>query len=131
MKVLDGSDGLLAEFNSALSDAVKGEDGQPKIPPQFHPEERSQMRMELLQLACKTAVGLEDFSEKKGGRWCDELFTMDPEDVDALIGRGEKLLKQEQYDDALRTFNEAFEKGGRSNHDVRSRLCEDEPQFDE
>ena len=47
-------------------------------------------------------------------------------DADGLVGKGEALLKQEEWEDAVRVFETAFEASGRSSRDVctmpRSRL---------
>ena len=40
------------------------------------------------------------------------------EDVDGLVGRGEALLSKEEYQEAIRVFEKAFEASGRSDRDV-------------
>ncbi|ORY23810.1 hypothetical protein BCR39DRAFT_548578 [Naematelia encephala] len=118
IKVLDGEDGLLARFDAALAQAIKEE----YLPLQFEPKKRSLKRLELYALACKAAVGANDLSSSKGGKWCQETIWMDPENMDALVGQGEKLLKEEKYEEALRMFENAFEKSGRSSQDIMNRV---------
>ena len=113
LQILDGSDGLLARFDKALDEA-----STEYLAPQFRAKAKSQSRLELYALACKAAVGANEMRRDKGVRWCDETLAMDENNVDALVGRGERLLKEEQWDEAVRAFEKAFENGGRSNQDV-------------
>ncbi|KAF9558176.1 DnaJ-domain-containing protein [Agrocybe pediades] len=57
-------------------------------------------------------------------RWCDELLTLDgcKEDVDGLVGRGETLLVKEEFEETVRTFEQAFESSGRLDRDIHQRL---------
>jgi len=43
---------------------------------------------------------------------------MSSEDVDGLVGRGEKLMKDENWEEAVRVLDRAFEASGRSSQDV-------------
>ena len=120
IKILDGSEGLLERFEQALEEATTASsDGDAMLPPQFQPKEKGQMRLELYALACKAAVGANELRKDKGMKWCDEVWAMDPENIDALVGQGEKLLKEEKWDEAMRVFDKAFEQSGRSSQDVR------------
>ena len=117
LKVLDGDDGLLARFEQALEDAQKPHDELPPlIPPKLKGKETSHLRLDLLSMACKAGVGAD--VGKKVGRWCEDVLSLDPENIDGLVGRGERLLKEEMWDEATRTFEAAFEKSGRSSQDV-------------
>ncbi|WVQ83932.1 hypothetical protein IAT38_006076 [Cryptococcus sp. DSM 104549] len=123
IKILDGKDGLLERFEQALQAASQpGEDGSPAmLPPKLHPKENSQMRLELYALACKAAVGVEDFG-KRGMGWCEETARMDEGNVDAQVARGEKALKEERWEEAVRLLEAAFEATGRSSQDVLNRV---------
>ena len=123
IKILDGEAGLLARFEEALDDATKPREdgGEAYLAPQFHPKEKSQMRLDLYALACKAAVGANDLSKSKGAKWCEETFKMDEGNIDALVGKGEKLLKDEKWEEAVRAFERAFENGGRSSQVVSGR----------
>ncbi|KAK4685242.1 hypothetical protein P7C73_g4911, partial [Tremellales sp. Uapishka_1] len=114
IKVLDGEEGLLAKFEQALLSA--------DLPDQFQPKKKSLARLQLYAMACKAAVGAGDFTKSKGMKWCDETLAMDPENIDALVGKGEKMLKDENWEDAVRTFDKAFDLGGKSSQDVLGRL---------
>ena len=48
-------------------------------------------------------------------KWCEELLTLEGchEDVDGLVGRSEGLLFKEEWDEAVRVLENAFEQGGR------------------
>ena len=119
LKILDGPDGLLARFEQALDEASTSQDGKPPIlPKQFNPSANSQMRLELYALACKSAVGANDLKKDKGQRWCDEVLRMDENNQDALVGQGERLMKEEKWEEAIRVFERAFEQSGRSSQDV-------------
>ncbi|KZT02129.1 uncharacterized protein LAESUDRAFT_730490 [Laetiporus sulphureus 93-53] len=60
----------------------------------------------------------------RGVRWCGALLGMEGmrEDVDGLVGRGEALLVKEEWEEALRTFERAFEASGRSDPERLLRL---------
>lgn len=118
IKILDGEDGLLAKFERALADASSPQEGVTYLPPQFSPKTKSQTRLELYALACKAAVGANELKKDKGAKWCEEALAMDENNIDGLVGRGEKLLKEEKWDEALRVFEAAFEQSGRSSQDV-------------
>lgn len=118
MKIMEGDDGLLARFDNALDIASTSQEGITYLPPQFSPKAKSQTRLELYALACKAAVGANELRKDKGAKWCEEALAMDENNVDGLVGRGEKLLKEEKWDEAVRVFESAFEKTGRSSQDV-------------
>jgi len=89
----------------------------------------SPQRQKLVRVLCKSFTRLADIAKSsteyknQRERWCDELLTLDgcKEDVDGLVGRGESLLIKEDFDEAVRTFERAFESSGRSDRDVRLR----------
>lgn len=108
IKLLDGPDGLLASFEAGLESA-----GIPSKLTTRH----SQARLDLYALACKAAVGANDFT-KRGARWCDITLEMDENNVDALIGQSERLMKEENWEAAVRVLEKAFEQSGRSSQDV-------------
>ncbi|KAI9635593.1 co-chaperone [Dioszegia hungarica] len=122
IKVLDGDDGLLARFEKAFKDAQTEQDGRIWLPLTLRPNETSETRLNLYALACKAAVGANDFTKSRGMKWCDEVFAMDAENSDALIARGEKALKEEKYEEAVRMLEKAFETTGRSSQDIANRL---------
>lgn len=122
IKILDGEDGLLARFDKALQDASMEQDGKIWLPPTLRPNETSESRLHLYALACKAAVGANDFTKSRGMKWCDETFAMDDQNSDALIARGEKAMKEDNFEEAVRMLEKAFEVTGRSSQDILNRL---------
>ena len=53
---------------------------------------------------------------------CKEVNRRDPENIDGLHGLGESALKGEDYEEAVRLFSQAFEKGGRSDRTILDKL---------
>ncbi|KAF9543102.1 chaperone J-domain-containing protein [Agrocybe pediades] len=90
----------------------------------------SPQRQKLVRVLCKSFTRLADVSKSSAEyknqreKWCDELLTLDgcKEDVDGLVGRGETLLVKEEFEEAVRTFERAFESSGRSDRDIHQRL---------
>ncbi|KAL7423248.1 Tetratricopeptide repeat and J domain-containing co-chaperone dnj1 [Cryptotrichosporon argae] len=115
LKVFDGDDGLVARFEAALEAARE------HVPAPFDARKRSASRLEIYALACKASVAAGDFG-RKAARWCDEVLAMDDGNVDALVAKGERLMKDESWDEAVRVLERAFENGGRSSQDVANRL---------
>jgi DnaJ family protein C protein 3 len=110
IKVLDG---VLARFEKALDEASQSQDGVMYLPKQFHPKTKSQTRLDLYTMACKAAVGANELRKDKGMRWCDEVLAMDEGNADALAAQGERLMKEEKWEEALRVLERAFENSGR------------------
>lgn len=77
----------------------------------------SDVRLRLYSGACRAGYMLPE-SAKRFGPWCDAALTMKEDDVDGLVGKGERLLKEESWEEAVRTLEAAFEAGGRSSQDV-------------
>ena len=67
---------------------------------------------------CKAYTGIE--LPRKGEVWCDEVLSMEggDNDLDALKGKGEACLAKEEWEDATRYLDRAFEASGRSSGDV-------------
>lgn len=116
IKILDGDDGLLNRFDEALAEA-----STTFIHPSLHPRERSELRTSLYALACKSAVGAGDYT-KRGTKWCDEVHSLDEENQDALVHLGERAMKDEKFEEAVRYLEKAFEASARSNQDIMGRL---------
>ncbi|KIM29962.1 hypothetical protein M408DRAFT_22405 [Serendipita vermifera MAFF 305830] len=110
--------GLAAKFDEAMGETMSAMD--PPLPASINPLKQSQRRAVVWRAACKAHVTLNEII--KSERWCGELLRMDPEDVDGLVGAGEAALKKEEWDEAVRFFDKAFNASGRSNHDIQARL---------
>jgi len=87
-------------------------------------------RQTLVRALCKSYTRLADVVKSSAEykaqmeRWCDELLTLQDcnEDVDGLVGRGEALLAKEEWEDAVRVLDKAFEASGRGDRDIHARL---------
>lgn len=82
-------------------------------------------RQKLVRALCKSYTRVADTSQGTEyrilmERWCDELLTLNgcAEDVDGLVGRGEALLGKEEWEEAVRVLERAFEASGRGDRDV-------------
>lgn len=83
-------------------------------------------RQTLVKALCKAYTRLADVVKSsedyktQTNKWCEELLTLKGfgEDTDGLVGRGEGLLWREEWDEAVRVFDKAFEASGRSDRDV-------------
>ncbi|KAF4616062.1 hypothetical protein D9613_011297 [Agrocybe pediades] len=91
----------------------------------------SPQRQKLVRVLCKWFTRLADVAKSsteykdQREKWCGELLTLDgcKEDVDGLVGRSETLLVKEEFEEAVRTFERAFEStGGRLDRDIHQRL---------
>ncbi|CAG7852732.1 SubName: Full=Related to interferon-induced double-stranded RNA-activated protein kinase inhibitor {ECO:0000313/EMBL:CCA75835.1} [Serendipita indica DSM 11827] len=110
--------GLAAKFDQVMNDILKTV--EPPLPTSIHPSKSSQRRAQIWRAACKAYVQLNDV--RKGEKWCAEVLRMDPEDVDGLVGSGEAAIKNEEWEEAVRLFDRAFNASGKSSHDIHGRL---------
>jgi DnaJ family protein C protein 3 len=117
LQLLRGEEGIVAKFDAAMDEALAAD----LIPPQFHAKEKSQTRANLYGLACSASVDAGDFTAK-AAVFCDTVLQLDPENEAGLVFRGERLLKDEKWEEAVATFQKAFEKSGRQSQDVMNRM---------
>ncbi|KAJ7599168.1 hypothetical protein C8J56DRAFT_1011058 [Mycena floridula] len=82
----------------------------------------SPRRQTLVRALCKAYV--QTGQVRKAEEWCETLLKMEgcAEDVDGLVGRAEALMKKEEWEDAVRVYEKAFEVSGRSDRDIHQRL---------
>ncbi|PVF93062.1 TPR-like protein [Serendipita vermifera] len=112
------SSGLAAKFDTAMTEVFKAFD--PPLPSSIVPTRISQRRVMIYRAACKALTATKE--TRKGERWCAELLRMEKEDVDGLVGMGEAAMTKEDWEEAVRLFDRAFQASGRSSHDIQSRL---------
>jgi DnaJ family protein C protein 3 len=109
-----GSDGLLAKFEAELTKVA------PSLPPAFNPMALSQARLQLHSLACKAYVKGNNINGMK--KHCPVVVSSTQiggdNDEWAIVGLGEIAMKEERWEEAVRHFRNAFEKGGRNSQDV-------------
>lgn len=106
--------GFLATFEGAVEpDAVPSV--TVAIPP---PKKASPRRAAILRALCRAHVQLRQ--ARAGELWCDELLRMvgNEKDIDALLGKGEALLVREEWEEAVRAFELAWEASGGGNREV-------------
>lgn len=72
----------------------------------------------LRQLHCRAHTELNEF--KKARPYCEAVLARDPEDVWAIMNRAEVAMKEERYEDAMRDFKTALDKGG-NQEQIRSK----------
>ncbi|GAA5927566.1 uncharacterized protein JCM15063_005934 [Sporobolomyces koalae] len=75
----------------------------------------------LLSSLCHSYIAL-NTSPRKTAAACAEVLTHDPEDTWGMVGKSEALMKEENYEEAVRMLSDAFERTGRSDREVLSRL---------
>jgi len=83
-------------------------------------------RQTLVRALCKSFTHLADQSKgeeyrKQMGKWCTELLTLQgcEEDIDGFVGKSEELINKEEFEEAVRMLDKAFEASGRSDRNVR------------
>jgi DnaJ family protein C protein 3 len=116
--------GLISSVQSAITESTHSTPGTtsttPLIPPTFQPMQTSHLLLELYRFVLKShlRLGLSNTSELD--KYADLVLGLSggQGDVDALTAKGEVASKKEDWEEAVRKFNEAFEKGGRSSQDV-------------
>ncbi|EIW81677.1 hypothetical protein CONPUDRAFT_122162 [Coniophora puteana RWD-64-598 SS2] len=128
-------DGLFSTFDDALAKhATPDKLASTSTAPVPDPKMSSPRRALILGAACRAFVKVN--TPKKGEAWCDALLAMAAEtvtavneapggsniEVDAWVGKGEALLLKEEWEEAVRAFERAFEASGRADREVLGRL---------
>lgn len=113
-------EGFASKFDAALATHINPP--ALDLPPYIalRPARKTSPRREqLLRALCRAYTHTKQFD--RADPWCSELLEMDglENDADALVGKAEALLKQEEWEDAVRVLEKAFEASGRSSRDVR------------
>lgn len=108
--------GLADAFDAALEDGTK----HLHLPTSVIPKKQSLRRQRIYWAACKAYTMMELHS--KAEIWCNEVLSMDPEDADALEGKAAGLMAKEEWEEAVRTLEKAFESSGRTSRSIAERL---------
>ncbi|KAH7903073.1 hypothetical protein BJ138DRAFT_1131510 [Hygrophoropsis aurantiaca] len=126
-------DALTANASPQLLASPSSSSSKVPIPlPDAHTS--SPRRAHLLRTVCRAYTKLG--TPRKGEVWCDALLGMSEEalhsigdllkdgnaEEDGWIGKGEALLAREEWDEAVRAFERAFEASGRENRETLGRL---------
>ncbi|KAI0075431.1 DnaJ-domain-containing protein [Panus rudis PR-1116 ss-1] len=115
--------GFASKFDEALTQHTSPEALRLPLDVPLPPAQKTSPRRELiLRALCKAYINLNQAD--KGEQWCTELSQMHglENDADALVGRAEAALKKEEWEDAVRLLEKAFESSGRSNREIHQRL---------
>ncbi|CAE6420491.1 unnamed protein product [Rhizoctonia solani] len=111
-----GEGGLADLFDAALEEGTK----HLHLPTSVVPKKHSLRRQRIYWAACKAYTALE--LPVKAEVWCDEVLHMDPEDPDALEGKAAGLMVKEEWEEAVRILEKAFEITGRTSRPIAERL---------
>lgn len=113
-----GKDGLIAnlenlikDYQAPLSTSIPA--ALPSIPAL---DMDSPVLRILYSTLCKAYIQLNQ--SKKYGEACEAILKRDPEDLWGLVGRGEKLMAEGNWEEAVRALDAAFEKTGKTDRDV-------------
>lgn len=82
----------------------------------------SERRKTLVRALCKAHTHLG--AKREMERVCEELLGMDgcADDPEGLIGRAEALIGKEEYQEALKVLEKAWDVSGRNRRDIQQRL---------
>ncbi|EJD42377.1 hypothetical protein AURDEDRAFT_115037 [Auricularia subglabra TFB-10046 SS5] len=108
--------GLAAKFEAAMKAALE----PLALPATIDPLRVSAKRHTIYTAACRAFV--ESQQIRKSEAWCTELLRMDEESTEGLIGRGELALIKEDWEDAVRAFEKAWEAQGRQGGELHQKL---------
>lgn len=111
----DGAPGFATKYDTELDTATSS--AGLKLPASITPRKRSPRRLRIYSTICKAYV--KNGQVAKGEFWCEETLKIDPNNLDGLIARGEAKLKAEEWEDAVRAYEAAFEASGRNNQEAR------------
>ncbi|KAA1478036.1 TPR-like protein [Dentipellis sp. KUC8613] len=115
--------GFLGTFDEAIASNVTPQllDLPPTLPVPS-PRRASPRRQEILRAVCRAYLQLG--KARTGEIWCDELLSMQgaDKDIDGLLGKGEALLVREQWEEAVRVFERAWDASGGGNREIHARL---------
>ena len=119
----DSSDGLAARLDAALDEHVTRDHLE------LHPQidvplgkRVSPRRAVILKAICRAHVKTNQ--AKRGEQWCGELLEMEGREADAdgAAGKAEALFAREEWEEAVRVLERAFEASGRQDREVRARF---------
>ena len=88
------------------------------------PSTASPRRQLLVRALCRAHIRLADSQKgvhaKAMEKWCTTLLEMEGcgEDVDGLVGKGEGLLRKEEWEEGVRVLEKAWQAEGRRGGDV-------------
>ncbi|KAI0751839.1 hypothetical protein C8Q80DRAFT_1231438 [Daedaleopsis nitida] len=120
---LSGTDGFATKFDAALEEHMTRENLELHPQIQMPDAKRTSPRRALiLKALCRAYIKTNQ--AKKGEQWCSALLEMEglENDPDGAIGRAEALFGREEWEEAVRVLERAFEASGRSDREIHQRL---------
>lgn len=116
--VLRGSGGVggLIDTVEALIGGYQDGTATAPLPTMAKLDSHSPLVTILYSTLCRAYVTLN--VSKKMEVACANILARDGEDIWGLVGKGEKLMAEEDWEEAVRVFNDAFEKTGKNDRDV-------------
>ncbi|GAA5880760.1 hypothetical protein JCM16303_004342 [Sporobolomyces ruberrimus] len=117
-------DGLVKTIRTLISDyqtPLSTESTSP-LPTKTELSHSSPLLTALLSTLCHSYIAL-NTNARKTAAACTEVLINNPEDTWGMVGKAEALMKEgENWEEAVRLLSDAFEKTGRSDREVLSRL---------
>lgn len=114
------SEGVIKTIKSLISTYQKPlpthRDAPAPLPSDSHLADTSPLLGRVLSDLCHAYVSLGQ--TRKAAAACEEVLRINPEDVWGLVGRSEKLLADESWQEAVNVLSSAFEATGRSDRAV-------------
>ncbi len=119
--------GLIADVKEVLVDYEVPLKSSPDAPAPLPAgvEEDAALVTTLMGTLCRAYVSL---GNRKANAACPKVLERDPEHKWALMNKGDQLLADEKWDEAVKVLNDAFEAGGRSDREVSTRRQPDPPR---
>ncbi|PWN49763.1 TPR-like protein [Violaceomyces palustris] len=122
-----GNASIIQDVEKAIEEDLKvveveGEE-QSVLPEGLDPEiiKRSALLLELNGLYCKAHAELNELD--KAMAYCEKVLEVDAENVDANVAKAEVMMKEEKYEEAVRTLEGAFERSGRTDRKIHQKLA--------
>ncbi|KAL6298802.1 hypothetical protein BKA93DRAFT_809515 [Sparassis latifolia] len=118
-----GKERFMNQFDAALdTHTTRAALDLPAKVPVPNARRMSPRREALLRALCRAYVKLGE--ARKGERYCQALLEMDglKEDADGLMCRAEVLMIEEEWEEAVRVLERAFEASGRTNREIHQKL---------
>lgn len=114
VNLLYGTSSKEANPGAAFAAEFEAELKSIEFPSSVTPLRVSERRKDIYRAMCQAYVKLDQ--PKRAEWWCNELlqFKDNENDVDGLVGKGEAALSNEQWEEAVRNLEKAFEASGRS-----------------
>lgn len=118
-----GGPTIIEDTEKAIrEDLAPRADGQESVlPPLLHDAaQRSALLLELNEIHCQAHTELGEI--KKATPFCDAVLGKEEDNKIGRIGRGERHMAEDNYEEGVRDFRKAFEASGNQDASIHSRL---------